>query len=115
MAVLSTPWKLALRFLSDRLDQEPLPGANFTPAVAAPVVGLTALTNTAPPVARAANWLATAPTRASPAIGKSLAVESAHTNAPCVFALACRPAARLYCPPARLDTPPGTVAPSAEA
>src|SRR5437764_1033353 len=80
-------------------DDEPLPAASFTPAVAAPVVAFTAVTRVIPPVARARSWLFALGTSASPAIGKSLAVESAHTKAPWVLALACRPAARLYAPP----------------
>src|SRR4051794_23143414 len=104
----STAWKFALRFLSERLDHEPLPAASLTPAVGAPVPASTALTKRTPPLARPPNPVAAA-------AENSLAVESAQVNAPWRLAFACRPAARLYAPPARLETPPGTVAPCAAA
>src|SRR4051794_11893019 len=108
MSLPSTAAKLAFRLRSERLDHEPLPAASLTPAVGVPVPASTPLTKRTPPVARALNSL-------SAAAEKSLAVESAQVNAPCRLALACLPAARLYAPPARLDTPPGTVEPSAAA
>src|SRR4051794_27833211 len=97
----------AFRFRSLSVDHAPLPGASTTPAVGAPVAA-TALTKRPPPVARALNSL-------SAAAKKSTSVASAQVNAPSRFALARLPAAKLYGPPARLDTPPGTVAPNCAA